>query len=57
MANTDKKPAKPAPAPSKQAQAPGEKEVEQELDEDTLDQVNGGIDGSAAWTASGIRKR
>jgi hypothetical protein len=57
MASTDKKPAKPAPAPSKQTQAPGEKEVDQELDEETLDQVNGGIDGSAAWTASGTRKR
>ena len=55
MADTDKKPAKPAPDNKEQKVV--KKEEDQELTEETLDQVAGGVDGSSAWTASGIRKR
>lgn len=55
MADTDKKPAKPAP--DNKEKKVDAKEVDQELDEETLDQVAGGVDGSSAWTASGVRKR
>jgi hypothetical protein len=55
MADTDKKSAKPTPDPKEQKTV--KKEDAQELADADLDQVSGGIDGSAAWTASGQRKR
>ena len=55
MAESDKKSVKPAP--NNKEQKVDAKEIDQELDEEKLDQVNGGVDGRPAWTASGVRKR
>jgi hypothetical protein len=57
MADTDKHPAKPSPEPTDPKTEKVKKEGEQPLTDTDLDQVSGGIDGSAAWTASGVRKR